>query len=179
MNLTTEQKAELLMGDEQRAARKLPRHGFADASSADPHFQERILEIRQAIIEKRSAPPATRSYVAAAETRSALVRNVVASAKKLFHIGRPVADSIEARAKRNGLTVGQLVDAELRIQANRQAVEIRKAKHRVKHQLRDDENFCSKCGKPVEEDVEDEFDEQEEEDLRRFRSEVFPWERQS
>src|SRR5260370_3143982 len=165
MELTEKQRTELWMGHEKGAAAKLPVLWVGDATTSPKWAQDRIIQIRQAIVERRSAPAPSAEYRAAAETRSALVRGAVNLAKKIFTVGRPVVDTLEARAKRNGLTVAQLESADLRLKAKEQseairrdrayvtALEIRKAKHRVAHNLREDENYCSKCGCALE-DVE-------------------------
>jgi len=69
MVLTNEQR-QLLEGDEERSARNLPRLGWGDATTAPEWAKARILEVRQAIVEKRSVPAPSRDYVAGAEKRS-------------------------------------------------------------------------------------------------------------
>jgi hypothetical protein len=70
MNLTTEQR-QLLDGDEARAQRNLPLLGWGDATGAPDWVKTRVLEIRSAIVEKRSIPAPSHDYVAGAERRSA------------------------------------------------------------------------------------------------------------
>jgi len=120
MTLTTEQR-QLLEGDVERAQRNLPLLGWGSALTAPDWVQKRILEIRSAIQEKRSIPAPSALYVREAEQRSATLRNAMRFAKRLFMQD----NSREAIARRNGLTMDQLLDAELRDQVRRQATELR------------------------------------------------------
>ena len=49
-------------------------YGWASAESAPPRIQQRILEIRQALIEKRPEPPMSAEYRAAADFAQKLFR---------------------------------------------------------------------------------------------------------
>jgi len=83
MVLTTEQR-QLLEGDPERAQRNLPLLGWGSVGDSCPdHFVERILEIRQALVEKRSVPAPSRNYVAGAEQRS-LASRAFGFAKRIF-----------------------------------------------------------------------------------------------
>jgi len=83
MVLTTEQR-QLLEGDPERAQRNLPLLGWGSVGDSCPdHFVERIIEIRQAIVEKRAVPAPSRSYVAGAEQRS-LESRAFGFAKRIF-----------------------------------------------------------------------------------------------
>ena len=85
MQLTTEQR-QLLEGDAQRAQRNQPLMGWSDASTAPDWAKERILEIRSAIVEKRSVPAPSGRFIAAAERRSltAIGKTAVDFGRKLF-----------------------------------------------------------------------------------------------
>jgi len=85
MQLTNEQRV-LLEGDAQRAQRNLPLMGWSDATTAPDWAKERILEIRSAIVEKRSVPAPSGRYIAAAERRSltAIGHTAIDFGRKLF-----------------------------------------------------------------------------------------------
>jgi hypothetical protein len=69
MNLTPEKREALLIG-----ASDYRGGGFADASSAPKRLADRIVEIRQAIIERRPIPEPTAEYRAAADFAQKLFR---------------------------------------------------------------------------------------------------------
>jgi hypothetical protein len=94
MNLTSEQR-QLLEGDSERAARNLPLLGWSNASSAPDWAKARILEIRSAIVEKRSIPAPSRDYVVGAEKRSA----ALGFSQRLF------GESLRAKADRLGALI--------------------------------------------------------------------------
>jgi len=112
MELTPERRAELLTWG-----------GYGDASRAPLWAQQRILEIRQAIVENRAVPPPSRQYVAEAEQRS-LAQKATGFVRRLSPKRQTEEQRLAETAKRNRITVEQLVDAELRLLAKRQAAEI-------------------------------------------------------
>jgi hypothetical protein len=127
--------------------------GWASAESAPEWAKARICEIRTAQAAKVTPPAPSREYIAAAEQRSVAALTLV---NRLFPTrGRPtIIAKLTPRqemAKRNGLTEGQIIDAEFRLQAKRQAVEI----------------AAEQPGVSDEQEV-----------IRMIRQRDFPWERQ-
>jgi hypothetical protein len=108
MSLTSEQRQQLLEGDEKRGARQLPCYGFGDATGAPDWAQLRILQVREAIVEKRSIPAPSPEYLAGCEQRSAVAAAALRTVTRLF-------------PKRNG----DPDIATLRSIAHRQAAELR------------------------------------------------------
>jgi hypothetical protein len=128
--ITAEQRM-LLEGDIQREARNLPKMGWGDVTSStsiSPRMQGRILQIREALIEKRSIPAPSAKYIAEAR----------AFASQLFPLrAKQTADEKRAAtAKRTGVSIEGLIDAEFRAQAAKQAAEIAASRPPV---LSDDE----------------------------------------
>ena len=113
--ITAEQKL-LLEGDDAREQRHELRMGFGDATGAPPRMQERIVEIRTALMEKRSIPAPSAQYIQEAR----------AFASQLFPLrAKQTADEKRAAtAKRTGVSIEGLIDAELRLQAARQSAEL-------------------------------------------------------
>lgn len=152
MELTNEQR-QLLEGDEERAARNLPKLGWASAASAPDWAKQRILEVRSAIVEKRSVPAPSREYLAGAERRSASL----GFANRLFP------------TRRNE-------DAELRAKAARLGEEIRRDAVRNANCVRAvfEGGRCVRF-EPDYEAMQRRTDE-EAERIREVRRELFPWE---
>jgi hypothetical protein len=106
MQLTVEQR-HLLEGDEKRDARKAPRLGFADATSAPDWAQTRILQIRSAIVEKRSIPAPSRAFIAGCEQRSLAQRQAAPVVK-------PIVDVELEALKQRAFKLGQVILADQR-----------------------------------------------------------------
>jgi len=68
--------------------------GWACATSAPPHFAARIIEIRRALLEKRSIPAPSRAYVKEAELRYALATPAV---RKANIIPAPIIDPLRQK----------------------------------------------------------------------------------
>lgn len=167
--ITPERRAALLEGS---------RFGLPTVSETCPkHFADRIVEVRQALVEKRAEPAPSREYVRAAEQRCALLERTGKFVRNLWPVRKPIVATVEQIAKRNGIPVERLQDAELRIKAAKLGEEIRAEKikhHRAVHKVDDEEQeLCPLCGRALEEDVED--DEITDEDIRNLHSEWF-WE---
>jgi hypothetical protein len=110
--------------------------GWPDASTAPLHFQERIIEIRHALVEKREAPAPTREYIQAAEKRS-LLSTAKGLVKRVF---------------------SPSTDAEIRLKLEQQGEEIRKQAEELrknKRRVEDSEEVCPTCGQPFEDDEND------------------------
>jgi hypothetical protein len=80
---TTERERRLLLGgDFERAAAGEPLMGWSSVGQNCPKWaQDRVIEIRQALLAGRTPPPPSREYIESAERRSALGRTVI---NKLF-----------------------------------------------------------------------------------------------
>jgi hypothetical protein len=150
--LTVEQRAELLMGDDERAVRNLPKLGWADASCAPAWAQARILEVRSAIVESRPIPAPSREFIAGAEQRSA----ALAFASRLFPTRRNEED--------------------LRVKAARLGEQIRQDAVRYASCVRAvfENGKCVRF-EPDHEAMQRRADE-EAEQIRQMRREIFPWE---
>jgi hypothetical protein len=92
--------------------------GWASAESAPEWAKARICEIRTAQAAKVTPPAPSREYIAAAEQRS------VAALTRVNRLFPAKLTARQEMAKRSGLTEGQIIDAEFRLLAKRQAVEI-------------------------------------------------------
>jgi hypothetical protein len=82
--LTQETRSELLLGDIGREARNLAPMGWGDATTAPGYFQDRIIEVRHAIVEKRAIPAESPAYVQAREIRMTLAQKAVRFVKNVF-----------------------------------------------------------------------------------------------
>src|ERR1700734_840496 len=82
--LTQETRRELLLGDIGREARNLAPMGWGDATTAPRYFQDRIIEVRHAIIEKRAIPAESPAYVQAREIRMTLAQKAVRFVRNVF-----------------------------------------------------------------------------------------------
>jgi hypothetical protein len=154
MELTTEQRV-LLEGDSQRAQRDLPLLGWGDATDAPDWAKQRILEIRSAIVEKRSVPSPSREYVAGAERRSAalgFVHRLFPSRNEDIEL-RAKAQSLGEQIRRDAVRTASCVKA------------VRDSSGRVTHFEPDYEAMQRRT-------------EQEAERIREMRRELFPWEQQ-
>jgi hypothetical protein len=102
MVITAETRTALLDGGD---------FGFASAKTAPKRFQDRIVEIRHAIIEKRSIPAPSNAYIRSAVFYDAPpVLRVVAPVRKAN--SRTV--TMEQLSRQSGIPLGQLEAAALR-----------------------------------------------------------------
>jgi hypothetical protein len=102
--LTQEKRSELLLGDIGREARNLPPMGWGDATTAPRYFQDRIVEVRHAIVEKRAIPAESPAYVQAREIRMTLAEKAVRFVKNVFTSNADLhaqADRIARQIKRD------------------------------------------------------------------------------
>jgi hypothetical protein len=115
--------------------------GFVSAETAPAYFRARILEVRRAIVEKRSVPAPTREYIAGAEQRSMLAAAALRHVTRLFptKTKRPTAAPtsdlavLKSIAHRQGLELHEdrkilsraRLDAEARVEAEKLADERR------------------------------------------------------
>jgi hypothetical protein len=114
--------------------------GFVSAETAPSYFRARILEVRRAIVEKRSVPAPTREYIDGAEQRSMLAAAALRHVTRLFPTTKrptaaPTSDlavlksiahrqSLELHEDRKVLSRARL-DAEARVEAEKLADERR------------------------------------------------------
>jgi hypothetical protein len=104
MELTAQKRAELLLGDIGREARNLPPMGWGEAATAPRYFQDRIVEVRHAIVEKRAIPAESPAYVQAREIRMSLAERAVRFVKNVFTSNADLhahADRIDRQIKKD------------------------------------------------------------------------------
>lgn len=139
MQFSLEQR-HLLDGDETREGRKEKPLGFADATGAPDWAKVRIVQVRSAIVQNRVVPAPSRAFIAGCEKR-ALERRALSHPAR---IGATRTRSLEdiflaehgyeyhqrnsnvAIAKRNGISVEALEDAQLRLKLKEQGEQIRR-----------------------------------------------------
>jgi hypothetical protein len=139
VEFTVEQRR-LLDGDETRKERREKLLGFADASGAPDWAKVRILQIRSAVVQGRTVPAPSRAFVAGCEQRS-LERRALGHAARIGATHKRSLQDIflaengyeyhqrnsnAAVAKRNGITVEALEDAQLRLKLKDVGEQIRR-----------------------------------------------------
>jgi hypothetical protein len=135
MNITAETRAALLDGEA---------YGFALATGAPKHFQDRLVEIRSALVEKRSIPQPSAAYQTRSMAAGHFSRNIVRpkSLQDRFleihgyefrptplvrktNAAKPVVkQTVEQLSKRSGIPVERLIDAENRHRIEKAGKEI-------------------------------------------------------
>ena len=131
MELNVETRAALLDGSD---------YGFASAKTAPRHMQERIIEIRHAMVEKRPVPKPSAVYVQRSIAAGTVSNKVVCTSSledvyfeqtgKQFQrpaggVRKTNTPTLEQLSKRSGVPLADLQAAQLRGRAERLGAQIR------------------------------------------------------
>jgi hypothetical protein len=96
--------------------------GWGSAETAPIWAQARIVEIRRAVVSKKSIPAPSRSFIAGCEKRALERRALAQPARR-----RSLDDNSDAAiAKRNGITVEAIQDARIRLRLKALGEQIRR-----------------------------------------------------